>query len=354
MCEEVEPGWEGPTRREDLRVRSRVVDGDRLRVRRDEDGAGDGEVLWRLRRERENSRRRGGVRLRLRSADGERPRRGGGEGDRSALDLPLRFSCARSWSSRERVSAAPAFELSAFSEDSSSSARESDCVRDAVLCFAGRREASESQDGERRDVDGVRLKCRRRWGRSPLRSRLFLSGRSSPSSPLRSGDRLRFRWRRCLLCSRSSSASRCLECRCELRSCRDPCGPLLSRSCERDRGACRRSRFSDMRSRLSSRSSRSQLRSLRFRSLRRSRSQSSDLLDLPLPCRRLNRSASAASSARALRSRRSCSSLSSRTSCAASAWARRMLLLWSSVFRIMDERKRLFVLGALLSILKAM
>lgn len=31
-----------------------------------------------------------------------------------------------------------------------------------------------------------------------------------------------------------------------------------------------------------------------------------------------------------------------------------MLLLWSSVFRIIDERNRLFVFGALLSILKAM
>lgn len=31
-----------------------------------------------------------------------------------------------------------------------------------------------------------------------------------------------------------------------------------------------------------------------------------------------------------------------------------MLLLWSSVFRMMDERNRLFVFGALLSILKAL
>lgn len=208
-------------RREDLCVRLRVVDGVRLRVRRDEDGAGDGVAWCRLRREREDSRRRGGVRLGLRSKDGERPRRGGGEGDRSALALPLRFSCARSWSSRESVSSAPAFALLGFSEDSSSSARESDGAGEVVLCFAGRREAAESRDGERREVDGVRLGCRRRCERSPLRSRLFLSGRPSSSSPLRSGDRLRFRSRRCLRCSRSSSAPWRLECRCELCSCRD-------------------------------------------------------------------------------------------------------------------------------------
>lgn len=237
------------------------------------------------------------------------------------MALPLRFSCARSWSSRESVSSASAFALLGFSEDSSSSARESDGAGEVVLCFAGRREAAESRDGERRDADGVRLGCRRRCASSPLRSRLFLSGRPSSSSSLRSGERLRFRSRRCLLCSWSSSAPRRLECRCELRSCRDRWRPLLSRSSEREceRGACRRSRFSDLRSRSSSRSSRSQLRSLSFRSLRRSRSQSSDLLDLPSPFLRLSRSASAASSARALRSRRSCSSLSSRTSWAASA-----------------------------------